>query len=211
MAGSTSQFLQTIRGRVAPESKGELREMMTRWQQDLAPGATGWLGSTAGVTDDGTFFAAVRFDTEEHARANSSRPEQHQWWMETAKLFEGEVTFHDCPGAEVWRGGGSDDAGFVQVIEARVSDVDELRRLDRQWDELTRTSGFRDDVIGGINGVHDGDRTIMVVYFTSEEAARKGERAEPPAELAALREQEMALMSDVTYTDLKEPWLDSPR
>lgn len=210
MAGQ-SQFVQTIRGRVTDRGRDQVRGLLERWVTDLAPGASGWLGSTAGVADDGTFFAAVRFASPEQARANSERPEQHQWWMEAAKLFDGEVTFADCPDAEQFGAGGSDDAGFVQVISARVSDVEEARRLGRRWEEAAAAGTMRGDVIGGIAGFHDGDRTVQVVYFTSEEAARAGESQPPPPEVAELMEQQQALMSEVTYTDLREPWLHSPR
>ena len=100
--GSQPHFVQTIRGRVTDSGRDEVREMLDRWVTDLAPGAEGWLGTTAGVAADGTFFAAARFATAEQARANSDRSEQHQWWMETAKLFVGEVTFADCDGAETF-------------------------------------------------------------------------------------------------------------
>ncbi len=205
-------FVQTLRGRVTDSGRAEVREMIDRWATDLSPGAEGWLGTTAGVAADGTFFAAVRFATPEHARASSERPEQHAWWMETAKLFEGEVTFADCTGVEVFGAGGSDDAGFVQVIQARVSDVDEVRRLGRRFDELMSDAApMREDVIGGLFGIHDGDRMVQVVYFTSEEEARRGEASDVPPEVAELMAQEQALMSGTTFTDLPDPWTWSPR
>jgi len=209
--GSQPHFVQTIRGRVTDSGRDEVREMLDRWVTDLAPGAEGWLGTTAGVAADGTFFAAARFATAEQARANSDRPEQNQWWMETAKLFDGEVTFGDCDGAETFGGGGSDDAGFVQVITARVADVDEMRRIGRRFEEAMSAGPTRDDVIGGLVGVHDGDRMVQVVYFTSEDEARRGEASEMPPEVAELMAQEQALMSETTYIDIADPWTWSPR
>jgi hypothetical protein len=47
------------------------------------------------VTDDGRFVGLARFESEEAARRNSGRPEQGRWWMETSKLFTGEVAFRD--------------------------------------------------------------------------------------------------------------------
>ena len=67
-------FIQVIQGKVA-DAEG-LRAAMDRWGRDLQPGATGWLGTTGGITDDGTFVATVRFDSEDAARRNSERPEQ---------------------------------------------------------------------------------------------------------------------------------------
>jgi hypothetical protein len=39
-------FVQVIQGQVA--DAGKVRAALDRWAQELAPGATGWLGSTAG-------------------------------------------------------------------------------------------------------------------------------------------------------------------
>jgi len=86
-------FIQVIHGRVADAD--ELHDSLDQWVRELGPGADGWLGSTGGVTDDGRFILVARFTSAETARRNSDRPEQHQWWMETSKLFEGGVTFHD--------------------------------------------------------------------------------------------------------------------
>ena len=61
-------FVQVIQGSV--RDPAEVRAAMEQWMQDLAPGATGWLGSTAGVTEDGRLVAVARFDSEEAARQN---------------------------------------------------------------------------------------------------------------------------------------------
>src|ERR671922_1046980 len=86
-------FVQVIQGQVADAQQA--RAALDRWAREVAPGATGWLGSTAGVTEDGRFVALARFESEEAARRNSNRPEQDRWWAETSKLFTGEVTFLD--------------------------------------------------------------------------------------------------------------------
>lgn len=44
-------FIQVIQGKVA-DAEG-VRAAMDRWGRDLQPGATGWLGTTGGITDDG--------------------------------------------------------------------------------------------------------------------------------------------------------------
>ncbi len=67
-------FVQVIQGQVSDSE--QVRAAFDRWVRDLAPGAAGWLGSTAGVTEDGRFVALVRFASEEEARRNSDRPEQ---------------------------------------------------------------------------------------------------------------------------------------
>src|SRR3954470_3627397 len=65
-------FVQVIEARTSDPAA--VKAAMARWVAKLAPGATGWLGSTAGMTPDGRMVAIVRFDSEEHARVNSDRP-----------------------------------------------------------------------------------------------------------------------------------------
>src|SRR5215510_13111569 len=110
-------FVQVIQGRVSDAAA--MRSAMDQWLRDLAPGATGWLGSTAGVTEDGRFIALARFESEEAAQRNSDRREQGQWWMETSKLFTGEVTFGDSSDVTVDVHGDPDQAGFVQLMQGR--------------------------------------------------------------------------------------------
>ena len=84
-------FVQVIKGRTSDAEA--VRERGEVWAADVRPGAEGFLGSTVGVADDGTFFAIVRFEDEASAMANSQRPEQTAWWEETAKGFDGEPSF----------------------------------------------------------------------------------------------------------------------
>ena len=184
--------------------------MLGDWLAHLAPGAQGWLGSTTGVTDDGTFVGVARFASREAAMRNSERPEQGEWWERCAKLFTGDVTFHDCSRVTTSRLGGSDEAGFVQVIQGRTPDPARVEELSRQFDE--RGAAVRPELLGFLIGWHDdtaGDFT-QLAYFTTEEAAREGERQEPPEELRPLIEEEMSLLQDATFYDLRRVWLDSP-
>lgn len=45
-----------------------------------------------------------------------------------AELYTGEVTFHDSTDVALGFGGGSDDAGFVQVVRGRTGNVERMRR-----------------------------------------------------------------------------------
>ena len=201
-------FIQVIQGQVSDAA--EVRAAFDRWVQQEAPRATGWLGSTAGVTDDGRFIALARFESEEAARANSDRPEQGKWWTETAKLFSGDVTFQNCSEVVQWGSGGSDDAGFVQVMQGRVRDADRMRELNEQADAAG--GDYRTDVLGGVVGLHGDGGYTNAVYFTSELAAREGERKEPPEDVKAMMEESMALLEGPpTFFDLRDPWLSSPR
>ena len=202
-------FVQVVQGRVNDVTK--LRQGLDDWVERLAPDARGWLGSTSGVTEDGTFVGLVRFESAEAARANSGRAAQGEWWSGMSKLFAGEVTFHDCGEVVTARGGGADDAGFVQVMQGRARDLARLREVDAMFEE--RFPDLRPELLGYLVALHDsGDGAFTLgAYFTSEEAARAGERAELPPEAAALLNEQMELMQDLAFFDLKDPWLDSPR
>ena len=199
-------FVQIVQGTVSDVDA--LRAAGQRWQDDVAPGATGWLGTTAGVTPDGRAIAVVRFASEADARRNSERPEQGQWWAATSGLFS-DVAFTDCADVFTFLGGGSDDAGFVQVIQGKTNDAARLRQMMSSADEQMRTA--RPDVLGGVVALHGDGGFTQVVYFTTEEAARAGEVSEQTPETQA-RGAEMASVftAPPTFFDLRQPWLSSP-
>lgn len=199
-------FVQVIQGQT--NDVGALRAQWEKWDSDVKPGAIGFLGSTAGVTEDGTFIAMARFESEDAARANSDRAEQSAWWETTSKAFDGEPTFYDCKDVDTWLDGGSDDAGFVQVIQAYATDKEKLREMGRQMDnDEMRTA--RPDVIGGVVAWGPDDGYSQFVYFTSEEEARKNE-AKAAAEGDQGAEAWADLVRDQRYLDIKDPWLTSP-
>jgi hypothetical protein len=200
-------FLQIIQGRVGDAAAA--RATMDRWLRDLEPGATGWLGGTYGITDDGVLVAVVRFESAEAARRNSQRPEQAAWWQEMAGHFTGEITFHDCDDVMLLLGGGSDEASFVQVIQGRVRDRDRAHALTEQASELM--SRHRPDILGATIAIDGSGFLTETVSFTSEAAARAAEQQEMPAEVAKLIEEEMSLLDDVRYLDLHQPWFASHR
>jgi hypothetical protein len=200
-------FIQVIQGKIA-DADG-LRRAVERWNEDIAPDVSGWLGTTGGATADGTSIAVVRFESEEAARRNSERPEQQQWWAEAAKNFTGDVTFHDCTETIQFLGGGSDDAGFVQIIQGRTADPDRMRQMMEQSGDALRE--LRPDVLGGTVALHGDGGFTQVVYFTSEAAARAGEGKEAPPEMREMDEEIAAAMRDATFFDLPRPWLHSPK
>jgi hypothetical protein len=201
-------FVQVIQGQVA--DAGKVRAALERWAQELAPTATGWLGSTAGVTEDGRFIALARFESEEAARRNSDRPEQDRRWAKTAKLLSGEATFKDSSDVTIDVSGDPNDAGFVQVIQGRGSDPDRARELMAQ--DSSEWAAFRPEILGSVAVGHEGGAYTMAIYFTSEEEAREGERKEPPPELKAQMDEMAALsVGEPEFRDLKQPWLYAPR
>jgi hypothetical protein len=200
-------FVQVIQGHVSDAA--QVRAQLDRWVAELAPGATGWLGSTSGVTDDGQAVALARFESEEAARQNSDRPEQTAWWEEMAALFTDEPVFQDSTSVEVDTPGDPSQAGFVQVMQGRTSDPDRSREL--MANDSTDWRAFRPDILGTVSVGHDGGAWTMAIYFTSEEAAREGEQKEPPAEMQEMmKELEALSIGEPAFFDLKDPWLHAP-
>jgi len=201
-------FVQVIQGKVADAAR--LRRAVDQWYEEVAPGAIGWLGTTCGVTEDGRAVALVRFESADAARRNSERPEQDRWWAETSRLYDGGATFKDSSDVTVDTVGDPDTAGFVQVMQGRGSDPERAKELMNQ--DSDKWAAFRPEVLGSVAVGHDGGAYTMALYFTSEAAAREGERKEPPPELAAQME-EMGKLSigEPEFFDLKDPWLYSRR
>jgi hypothetical protein len=196
-------FMQVIRGHTN-DPQG-LKGKMDEWKERLMPGAIGYLGSTGGVADDGTAVLVARFDSVEAARENSNRPEQDAWWAEASKYFDDDPTFSDYTQIRTQRAGGSDDAGFVQLIQGRVKDTKRAQELDEEFGDM----GGRPDLIGATTGYNDAGEFTTVAYFTSEAEAREGESQELPAEMQEGMKEWMELMDNPSYIDLRDPWLTS--
>lgn len=197
-------FVQVIQGKVSDAAA--MKAAMDRWQQEIRPSAIGYLGSTAGVTDDGRFIALARFESPDAARRNGERPEQDKWWAETSSLFDGEVTFRDSSDVDVDLIGNPDDATFVQVFQVRGSDSARAREIMAQ--DQDAWAQFRPDILATVGVAHDDGTCTVAAYFTSEEEARAGERKEMPPELKAHMDELMSgATSEPEYFDLRDPWL----
>lgn len=194
-------FLQVIIGRVA--DLGDLQASLRRWRTDLAPGAIGWLGSTAGMVGDDIFVSLARFETLEAARRNSDQPEQHQWWMETAKAFHAEPHFLDCEKVTTFGDGPSAEAGFVQVILAHGASFERLNAM--MVPQEAAIMAHRPEILGGISGATAEGQLIDAIFFTDEASARAGEATPMPAEVQALMQQYERLVTIDSYLDLTEP------
>jgi hypothetical protein len=200
-------FVQVIQGRVSDAAL--VRAQLQRWAADLAPEAVGWLGTTAGVTDDGTMVALARFETEESARQNSDRPQQSAWWEQTSALFTDEPVFQNSTSVDVDTPGDPSQAGFVQIMQGRSSDPDRMREL--MANDPTDWQEYRPDILGTVTVGHGNGAWTMAIYFTSEEAAREGERKEPPPAMQQTMTDMQALsIGDPVFFDLKDPWFYAP-
>ena len=189
-------FVQVIEAKA--KDAGALKKHFEAWDRDVRPKAIGFLGSTGGVSADGTLIVAARFESKEAAQQNSDLSEQSAWWEAVSSDLE-DPKFYDCEEVDMWSGGGSNDAGFVQVIQGYANDKDKLREMGRQMEESG--SMERSDVIGGYVAWGPDDGFSQFIYFTSEAEARKNEAEGdgPPSEWNEL-------LRDVRYLDLKEPW-----
>lgn len=196
-------FAQVIQGKTS-DAEGFLGQM-DRWEQELKPGAKGFVGSTGGVAPDGTVIAVVRFESEEAAKANSDRPEQGAWFEELSKYYDGEPTFINS-GDITTMGNPSDEAGFVQVMKIKVKDRKAVEDLEAKL--MPDLMAQRPDLLGALR-VWDGSTSIDFNYFSSQADAREGEK-KMDAEMGEQMQQFMALSDgEPTFIDLPNPILRS--
>jgi hypothetical protein len=195
-------FVQVIEGRTSDPAA--FVEHGERWQRDVRPGAIGYLGATAGVTADGRTIVIARFEDEASARANSARPEQTAWFEGMAKLYDGEPTFTESSDVVELLGGGSDDAGFVQVMKSTGVDRAQVARMDAAFE---RFADQRPDLLGGLRVWTGPDSCIDVAYFTTEADARRGEQSPMPEELQELMGELEGGLGQTEYLDLTDPQL----
>jgi len=200
-------FAQIIRGKTF--DPWTVRPLVDRWMKELAPGATGWLGTTSGVTDDNQLFVLVRFESDEDARANGDRPEQGEWWAEMETLFDEAPTIRDSSEVFVETRGDLNSAGFVQVRMGRFTDRDRVTKI--MIDSLPARTADRPDILGTVNVGYGNDEAVTLIYFKSEDSAREGERKEPSPDVkAALQEMRSLSVGQPEFLDLRTLWLDSP-
>jgi hypothetical protein len=196
-------FVQVIEGRTSDPER--LHDRLDVWEEELRPGAIGYLGSAGGCTADGSCIMIVRFESRETAERNAKRPEQTEWWLETERCFDGPVRFHDSEDVHVMTHGRLDDAHFIQVMEGHVTDRAQADRLEQESDGPL--AELRPELLGSIVAYFDDGEYADVAYFTSEEDAREGEKKEIPSEMAEQFGAWERVMKVERYLDLTEPWL----
>jgi hypothetical protein len=194
-------FMQVMQGKCSRPD--ELRALADSWREEGSAGAIGWLGGTYGITEDGTFLGMIRFTSREDAMANSARPETNAFAEKMGALMDGPVTFHDCDDVTSFLDGGSDEAGFVQVISGHLDDPAPAKAMLADTGDLQE---MRPEIIGGTFALAPGGTYFQTIYFTDEESARKGEQIEPPEDVRAALE---SMMAGATFYDLHQPWFAS--
>lgn len=194
-------FIQVIQGKTS--QRDQLRTLAEAWRDEGGVGAVGYLGGTYGVTDNGDFIGVVRFTSREDAMANSARPETGAFAERMGALMDGAVQFHDCGDVTTFLDGGSDEAGFVQVISGHLDDPTRAKEMLADTGDLRE---MRPEIIGGTFAISDDGNYFQTVYFTDEASARKGEQTEPPEEV---RSELESMMAGATFYDLTAPWFTS--
>jgi hypothetical protein len=198
-------FIQIIQGKCTRQD--ELHALADRWKQEVATPDSGFLGGTYGFTDDDMFVGVVRFESKEMAMANSQRPEQGEWAKQMEALMDGPVEYHDCDDVTLMLEGGSDQAGFVQVIRGKVDDPERLKSmLTTDTDILHRE---RPEIIGATLAIEPDGTFTETIGFTNEAAAREGERKEPPADLRMDMQEWQGVLQNAKFMDLHHPWFES--
>lgn len=198
-------FVQVIEGRTNdPEA---LRECFERWQRDLRPGATGFLGSTEGIGDDGEVVMFARFADRGSAMANSDRPEQGEWWAEVEALLEGPARFHESEDVTELRHGDATRSKFVQVMEGHFTDRRRAQELEERSDDAL--SAMRPDLLGLTTAYFDDGDYATVAYFTNERDARRNESIPLPENMTDQFREWERVMPVERYVDLREPMLVS--
>jgi hypothetical protein len=194
-------FIQVIHGKTSHGD--ELRSLAQAWRDEGGVEAVGYLGGTYGVTDGGDFLGVIRFTSRDEAMANSARPETGAFAEKMAALMDGPVEYHDCDDVTTLLDGGSDEAGFVQVIAGHVDDPEPMKSMAADTGELR---AMRPEIIGGSLALEPDGTFFQTIYFTDEDSARKGEQLEPPEEI---RGQLESMMAGAVFYDLTKPWFTS--
>jgi hypothetical protein len=195
-------FVQVIEGKVRDADL--LARQSERWMREIKPGVKGYLGSTTGVTPDGHAITIARFESQQAAAKNSESAQQSAWWNETAKAYDGDPTFRESTDVDTVFGGGSNDAGFVQVIQGTAKDQAAMRaQIGSMEGELRQA---RPDILGMSIIWHDGGAFTQAVYFRNEAETRKAETATEGNEM---RQNYMDMFAGPpTFFDLRSPLLD---
>lgn len=199
----TNIFVQVIRASV--DDADQVRAGYHRWFEDLAPGADGWLASTAGITDEGVFIAVVRFASEEAARRNSQRDEQDRWWKEFSRYLADEAIFVESTNVAAFGDDKPDHADFVHVVRGRATGLgDGLGRVAEHEQHYVYEHHL--PIVGGMLIAHEDDGFTELLYYESEDDARD-EQGHLPREGVTMVERVAGYVLDAEHLHLPDPWL----
>ena len=197
-------FVRIVRGHA--RDPVALRQRWWEWERPAAAPGNGYLGATAGIADDNMFIAMIRFTSETAADQCTASADRASSWDDILGHLR-DALVEDADRTDLWNRGGSDDAGFVQIRHGVSSDPARLRDLYVNQQPV-RMGPHRPEVLGGLVAWHGAARFTLSAYFTSEAAARRGENLH---EFTSFYDEINAVMQDLTYIDVRDPWLSSPR
>ena len=141
--------------------------------RDIKPATVGFFGFTSGVTKDLEMVTIVRFRSGEAAGADSAAPAQSTWFAESSPAFDGAVTFHDCADVDVIFGGGSDRAGYVQVMQGTAREQAAMRGQRRSSRRCATSAGSArvDDRVARRRGLHE----VVVLHVGGRGSGQRGD------------------------------------
>lgn len=196
-------YIQMAQGKC--DRQDEMRQLIDDWSTEMA-GREGWLGGTYGFTDDGRFVGVVRYESAAACERLFADEVSKKGWATAQGLCQ-NLEMHESGDVTMVLEGGSDSAGFVQVMRGHIGDPERFRHLASD-EMMTMLHQARPEVIGGTLAVEPDGSFIETISFTDEGSARKGESANMPEEVRADLE---AAYADVEFIDLHTPWFASHR
>lgn len=193
-------FIQMVQGTCTRED--EMHSLVDGWCATMSE-RPGWLGGTYGFTDDNRFVGVVRYDSEQSCRENCMRDDAGAWWAQAETLFDGAPEIHQSEDVTMMLDGGSDNAGFVQVMRGRMLDADKFRHFSSDTEMTNMLHQARPEIIGATLLFEPDGSFTETISFTDETTARVGEKQEMPADMEM---DWQSTIADVEYLDLHHPW-----
>ena len=87
---------------------------------------------------------------------------------------------------------------FIQLIEMRTKNIDEIMKLDEQWEKATEGKRtLRRSIVG--RDRNDPDRHVIIAFFDDYESAMENSKLPETQEFAA---KQSALAEAVQFIDL---------
>ena len=196
-------FVQMVHGKCS--RRAEMRALVDSWCAGIAD-EQGWLGGTYGFTDDGRFVGIVRFTDATACVEAAQRPGAAAFWAAALELLDSDIAIHQSDDVTLMFDGGSDDAGFVQVLTGQLKDAARMRYLLADQDMTAMLHASRPEIMGATLAISRDGTFTETVAFTDEARARQGESVRMPEQVQRTLEDAVA---DVAYLDLRDPWFAS--
>ena len=137
-------FVQVIEGRTTDPDG--LRAQFDKWVAELQPGATGYVGTTAGVAADGRVVCLRPVRVGGRRRGpTASGPSRARGGPRPRSCSTGPSSSPSRATSRQFLAGGSDDAGFVQVMKVAGVDRAKVEAGDTQFETAGRHAAPRSD------------------------------------------------------------------